>query len=66
MPRLLLRVVSFLLAASGFASYIVALVHMHSMDGEMWSDIGNGCMITACFVSLWALHAQRGPRDPGA
>ena len=58
MPIVLLKTISFLLAASGFTAYIVALINMNSMDGEVWSDIGNGCMVTACFVSLWALHAR--------
>jgi hypothetical protein len=50
------KAAAFMLAAAAIAAYIVAMVNMMTPEGETWSDIGNGTMISACFLSLWALH----------
>ena len=56
-------VASFVLAVAGFAAFMVALANMQTGIGETYSDIGNAAMITACFVSLSAMHLRRKAPD---
>lgn len=58
MSRLILGV-SCVFALAAVGAYIVSIVNMNSDTGEVYSDVGNGVMLAACFLSLLALHLRR-------
>lgn len=54
-----LWVTSLVLGGAAIVAFVMALINMNSLSGEVYSDVGNGAMLTACFLSLTALHLRR-------
>ena len=56
-----LLIVACQLALVAVASFITAIFYIGADTGETLSDVGNAVMLTACFLSLLALHIRRPP-----